>query len=123
MHHRRQITTKAAKPCIDHCAHRGRSRREPPSVVQHATDGRPARPAAPVGPVPDEFLDVLAGIHLGRVDVAAGIDTHLVQHVELAGSSAVSTKTTELLERVAVQHVYRLVRIVTHVETGLFGIS
>src|SRR5687768_1136788 len=46
-----------------------------------------------------------------------------MQPVELAGATAASTETAELLERVAVQHVNRHVRVVTDVEAALLRIS
>ena len=45
---------------------------------------RPSGSAAAVAAVPQEFLDALAGVDFSRVDVAARVDAHLMEPVELA---------------------------------------
>src|ERR1700681_3342869 len=90
---------------------------------QHAADGRPAGAATPVGTEADELLDTLPLADLARVDVALGIETDLVQPVELAGLTPAPPEPAELLKIAPVEDVNRHVGVVADIETGLVGVG
>src|SRR5215831_2413631 len=86
---------------------------------QHAADGSPTGAAATLRAEADELLNALSRIDLGRVEVAAGIETDLVQPMELAGFASAASDSAELLQRVALEDVDRHVGVVADVEARL----
>src|SRR5580692_527148 len=52
----------------------------------------------------DELLDAFAVLHLGDVEVALGVDVHVMHHIELAGRDAVAAERVERLQRLAVEY-------------------
>src|SRR5579862_6197354 len=81
-------------------------------LLEHSADGGRSGSAATGRAVAQEFLDALAGVDFGGIDVAFAIQAHLMGPVEFARRAAAVPEATEFFQIASIQNVDRHVGVV-----------
>lgn len=88
-------------------------------AVDYPAHRRQSGAAAPLCAVTDELLDSLCGVHFPCIDVAAAINTHLMQVVKFAGHPSAASQPAQLLEVISIQDVDCHVGVVANIKAAL----